>query len=518
MTSLKETAQRPPVAPEAGVRQSLPHSAAALLVFGSSAAVLILEILAVRLVAPYIGINLQVNSAVIGTALAAIAVGVWAGGRAADSIDPRRLIGWMLSVGGVTVLLILPIVRWAGQSMLNGTSVVAVVGLAALAVFIPATMLSAVTPLVVKLQLRDLHRTGRVVGQLSSLGTLGAILATFVTGFILVAALPSSVILLSLGIGLVLAGVLCEVLLRGRRSVVAVPLVVAVGIAGGGLTVASPAACDVETTYNCARVVPLVPGDPTVQVLLTSNAHVSYVDMLDASRLHMGYVQAFAAATDLVRPGQRLDALHIGGGAMTFPTYLELSRPAGDQIVYEIDPGLVDLAKRSLNFAESDRLRVTIGDGRLGLQRQPDASVDVVVEDAFGAHSPPWHLTTVEVARHAQRALRPGGLYLINMIDFPPAEFARAEVATLRSVFAHVVLISYDTVLDGSDGGNVIAVASDQPIPVPVLQSNVGARDGSDLLVVADEQRTARYAGQAPILTDDLAPVDQLVTIPFRYW
>src|SRR5438105_4516909 len=60
--------------------------------------------------------------------------------------------------------------------------------------------LAAVTPMVVKLQLRDLARTGSVVGRLSGIGTLGAILATFVTGFVLVAALPSSVIVIGLGL------------------------------------------------------------------------------------------------------------------------------------------------------------------------------------------------------------------------------------------------------------------------------------------------------------------------------
>ena len=57
-----------------------------LIVFGTSAAVLALEILAVRLLAPYLGITIEVTTGVIGTVLAGIALGTWLGGRLADRV------------------------------------------------------------------------------------------------------------------------------------------------------------------------------------------------------------------------------------------------------------------------------------------------------------------------------------------------------------------------------------------------------------------------------------------------
>lgn len=494
---------------------ALPGWVAAALVFGSSGAVLLLEVLAVRLVAPYVGINLQVNSAVIGIALAAIALGAWVGGRLADSRDSAGLIGRLLVAGGLTTLLVLPLVRWVG-GVLNGTSPVAVIGLASLAIFVPAFLLSTVSPLVIKLQLRDLHRTGRVVGRLSGLGTLGGIVATFLTGFVLVATLPSSTILLITGCLLVAGGIVTTLALRGQRAATAA-IVIALALVGSGLTVWSPRACDAESAYNCIRVV-AHPDDPSVRVLKLSTSEHSYVDMDEPTRIHMGYVQALAAALDTARPQRSLDGFHIGGGGMTLPTYLRGTRPGGRQTVYEIDPGLIELNRRELGLREDDRLRVFTGDGRMGLRVQPDDSYDVVVEDAFGAHSPPWHLTTREVVREAKRVVRPGGYYLANLIDFPPNNFARAAVATVRETFKHVVLISYAAILDGKTGGNVVIVASDDELPVDEVQRNLVARDSSGLLTMADEERTARYAGGADVLTDDYAPVDQLITVPLRYW
>ena len=79
------------------------HRTAVALVAGSSAAVLVVEIVALRLLAPYLGLTLETSTIVIGLALAAIALGSWAGGRAADAGDPRRLLGPALGISGAAV-------------------------------------------------------------------------------------------------------------------------------------------------------------------------------------------------------------------------------------------------------------------------------------------------------------------------------------------------------------------------------------------------------------------------------
>src|SRR2546421_2940299 len=81
-----------------------PPRLAAALVFFASGGVLVLEIVSLRLVAPYVGITLQTNSAVIGVALAAIAAGAWTGGRLADDANPRRLIPATMVLAGVLTM------------------------------------------------------------------------------------------------------------------------------------------------------------------------------------------------------------------------------------------------------------------------------------------------------------------------------------------------------------------------------------------------------------------------------
>ena len=133
---------------------------AAALVFVCSAAVLMLEILAGRLLAPYVGISLETYTSIIGTVLAGIAVGAWLGGKLADRIDPRRLLGPTVCFGGLLALFTVPIVRALGDQSGDGGRG-ATLFLTFTAFFLPAVVLSAVTPMVVKLQLHDLAPHGR---------------------------------------------------------------------------------------------------------------------------------------------------------------------------------------------------------------------------------------------------------------------------------------------------------------------------------------------------------------------
>lgn len=500
--------------------QALPGWLAAVVVFGSSAAVLVLEITSLRLIAPYVGITLETNTSVIGLALAAIAFGAWSGGAAADRLPPRSMIGPLLLAGGALVLLVTPAIRlgtsWVGPSDAPPVALL----LAAVTVFASAALLSAVPPMVVKLQLASLDDTGAVVGRLSGISTLGAIVATFATGFVLLAVAPTSVILLGTGAVLVIAGLAFVV--AGRRSGMpsssapaappALALALALAVVAGAGCVLVPSPCDVETPYHCASV-RADTTRPGGQVLVLDTLRHSYVDPADPAYLDFGYVRTFAAALD-TRPSGPLSVLHVGGGAMTLPRYLLHTRPDAQNTVVEIDPGVVDLDRQRLSLPDDPRLQVHVADGRVAVGRFPADTVDVYVGDAFGGIAVPWHLTTAETFADVQRVLRPTGLVVLNVIDFGPLRFARAELATVASVFQHVALAARPGALGGS-GGNLVILASDRAIDRAALTAAMRAKDSPMELV--SEDALADFLGADPlVLRDDHAPVDQLLTTSSR--
>jgi spermidine synthase len=488
-----------PMSPELG------RYAAAALVFGTSASVLVVEIVALRLLAPYLGLTLETSTLVIGVALAAIAVGCWLGGRVADMVPPRRVLGLLLAVSGVAVAATPFAVRAAGAFQ-NGLPLMIA---STLAIMVPGTLLAAVTPMVTKLRLTSLNETGTVVGRLSAIGTTGAIVGTVVTGFVLISRVPVSGIMIGLGALLVIAAALVEWRVRGWRSAVAPAVLVVVS---GSAVAVAPGGCDVETIYHCA-VVLTDPNRSSGRVLMLDSAPHSYVDLDDPTYLHFDYAKAVASVIDTEYPeGQPLRVYHIGGGGLTLPRYLERVRPGTSSLVSEIDPGVVKIDTEQLKLKIGNGTEVRVEDARLGLGRLADESRDLVLGDAFGGVSVPWHLTTLETVRDVDRVLTADGIYVINLLDYGPLGFARAEVATLAEVFDHVALATeIDTLTQGEKaGGNLVVIASNAPLDVPSIASRLVERGAEWKLITGAE--LAAWTGEASVLTDDYAPVDQLLT------
>lgn len=486
----------------------MPPVAAGFVVFATSGAVLVLEILAGRLLAPYVGVTLETYTGIIGTVLAGIAVGSWLGGKLADRVEPRKLLGPSVILGGVLALAAVPAVTFFGMGLAGGGPG-AIVVLSTVGFFAPAAVLSAVTPTVVKLQLASLAQTGRVVGRLSALGTAGAIFGTFVTGFLLIAAFPTRPIILGLG-GLLVAGGVVLWWWLSPRGEGAPATLVAVALLASGATAMLPWPCDYESTYFCVQVVEDDARD-SGRVLVLDRLRHSYVDVEDPTYLGFEYMRAFGDVLRTVAPpGEPVDALHIGGGGFTMPRYLAARRPGTQSMVLEIDPLLVRVAREELGLGDLPGLRIRIGDARLGVREQASDAYDVVIGDAFGGQAVPWHLTTAEFLADVRRTMRPSGVYLLNVIDSPPLAFARAEAATLRSAFDEVALVAPRERLMGDAGGNLVLVASDAPLDLAGIREASEARGGDSLVVSGaayDE-----FVGDAQVLVDGHAPVDQLLT------
>lgn len=476
---------------------------ATALVFVTSAAVLVTEIIAGRLMAPYVGVSLETFTGIIGTILAGIALGSALGGRVADVTDPARLVPALVVVGGGLVWLSLPIVTALGPQL--GEGPVAIVALTTAAFLAPAAVLSAVPPMVAKLRLDHLGETGTVVGRLSAAATAGALAGTFLTGFVLIAYLPSRVTVITTGALLVLIGVALWVRARTRVGLSATAMaLVAAGVTGAlalGVTTSTP--CEHETVYYCVRV-ETDPANPDGRLLVLDTLNHSYVDLADPTLLDFRYVRLFAdVAGDL--PDGPLDALHVGGGGFTFPRYLTAVRPGSTNTVLEIDPDLVDIAREELGLVTGPALEVRTGDARLSIGDLPADAYDLVVGDAFGGRSVPWHLTTEEFLDEVHRVLRPDGVYVMNVIDGGDAAFARAQLATLQRVFAWAVIVTPPDGIPRFGAANLILVASDRARPGLDV-------DPSDGTAVTDQGALGRLVAGAQVLTDDYAPVDRLLT------
>lgn len=492
---------RPPV---------LSAGAAAVLTFLAAGCVLVLEIAAGRLLAPYVGVSLTTYTGIIGVILAGIATGAWLGGRLADLHPAARLVGPTLALGGLAAMASVPVVGIVGGLRL-GAGVEAIVFLAFAGFVAPAAILSAVAPMIVRATLTDLSTSGTLVGRLSAIGTVGAISGTFLTGFVLLGLVPTRTLIVATGALLVVVGAVAA--WWYARAAPAAPLVVLAATLLGGAGVLAPGPCQRESAYYCIAVEP-DPGNPGGRTLVLDRLRHAYVDLDDPRHLEFGYVRRFAdaAAPVLAATDGRADVLHIGGGGFSFPRYLLATAPGSRHTVLELDPVVLATAQRELGLETADALRVVTGDARLSIATRATDAFDLVVGDAFGGLSVPWHLTTAEFLEEVDRVMRPSGRYLMNLIDGPGLRFVRAETATLATRFEHVAVVTSAAAFAGEAGGNVVLVASHEPLDVADLARRIAASaDGAITRVLTAPADLDAFTAGAPVLTDDFAPVDQLI-------
>jgi spermidine synthase len=504
----RKTGRAKPAAPAQTTATELPEAlhplGAAGLVFIAAGAVLVLEILAVRLLAPYVGLTLETTTAIIGAALAGIALGAAIGGYLADRTNTRRLIVGLLIAGGLLALLIVPIVHWLGPGA-RGQGEFAALGITFLTLVPAAAVLSAVSPAVAHLQLHDLRASGTVVGRLSAWATAGALIGTFGTGFVLVPLLPISSAVLIVGGLLVVTGVALGASSR-LLSLAGVTAVALAAIALGGWSTALHSPCDKETRYHCVKI-EADPSRPGGYVLLLDDLKHSYVDLNDPTFLKFDYTRWIAKAIDAMNsPKKPLDAVFVGGGGFTLPRWLDATRPGSHARVLEVDGELVEFDEEHLGLRTSPSLRVSVGDARVGMLDVPTSSADVVVGDAFGNLAVPWHLATSEWTEEVKRVLKPNGLYALNVIDLGPLDLQRAEAKTLLDAFKDVEIVTYGKE-ERPIGGNAVLLASDRAIPKAAGSENIRA-------TTLSYQEVQSFAGGAQALRDDYAPADQLLTTP----
>ena len=500
-----------PALPAAAARRALWGYTAT--VFFSSALLLVLEIVAGRLVAPYVGVSLYTWTSIIGVILAGLSLGNWLGGVWADSGATGRSVGWVLAAGGLYCLASLTLLDPLGATVQqNGLSLLsASFTFAAALFFVPAALIGVVTPLLTTLALRLDPRAGHVVGRMHALAALGSIAGTFAAGYWLVQSFGTRVVVLTAGLALLALAL--PFLRRNRPAVLG--LVAVVGLAAGGLVALRGAltpACDRESAYFCIRVVEqpeLAPPGAARGLVLDHLLHgindLAEPDLLIAPYVHGLDELAHAQFADRYDDG--LAWFFAGGGAYSQPRAVQALSPSSSVTVAELDPMVTLTAAESLGLAPAG-MTIEHRDARLALA-DADGAFDVIVGDVFHDLAIPFHLVTAEFATLVHERLRPDGLYLMNVVDaFPDPRLIKAIAKTLETQFRHVD-IWMDRVPDAERVTFIVTASNGPRLPKTVLARRGFRRAWSRM--TEDIMAYGTPPAEIPILTDDYAPVERLI-------
>jgi spermidine synthase len=492
------------------VRLSQPE----LAVLVSGIASMGLEILAGRMIAPQFGSSIYTWGGIIGVFLAALSYGYHRGGQRAkeDASNDRMARLFLFTAVYVAVLV------FAGDILLRMTAGFPLpsrfASLPAITLLFgpPTYFLGFISPYAAQLSQKE--GLGEASGHVYALGTVGSIVGAFATTYLLIPSLSIEHIglvfgLLSVGTALVLFRPRLD---RERAfSIVAVTamLVAAVGSGAVGVAVEGRVVYQTQTPYQELEVVDV---QDRRTLYLDGRPH-SAMDLDDPSRHVFDYTSYFHLPFLFADSTEEIDrVLFIGGGGFTGPKrFVEEYDVTVD--VVEIDPVVVDVAKRYFGVSESERLRIHTTGGRQFLQ-ETDHTYDLIVLDAYRKDKVPFELTTVEFMRLASDRLDEDGMLFANVISAPsgPAsKFYRAQYRTMAQVYPNVY--SFPTHAS-ADVQNIELVASKSETVVTEaqLRARNEERDvGVDLSRELRTYRRTEETGDVPVLRDDRAPVDDLL-------
>lgn len=206
-------------------------------------------------------------------------------------------------------------------------------------------------------------------------------------------------------------------------------------------------------------------------ILKVNGVPSSHVDLDDPTYLDFEYMRWMEPiftfgfpASDFDGRARKLRVLHLGGGGCSMARWVAASYENARQVVVELDAKLAELVRTSFDVPRAPLVRLRVGDAGQVLPTLSDDSRDVIIRDVFAGSTTPRELTTVDYARHAQRVLDGGGVYIMNCGDTADLAGAKAEAATLLEVFEHVAMIADPPMLKGRRYGNVIIAGSDVPL------------------------------------------------------
>lgn len=501
---------------------------------------MIVELAAVRVVAPYFGASSIVWTNVIGVVLGALALGYLVGARAACGVSPRRTLGLALALGACAAALVPFFAREAcrwfvpeGLALHEAFELVAWGSLAAtIVLFAPvALLLGTASPLFVETwQRASGESAGTVGGRVLGASTLGGLAGAFATPHWLVPEWGLHATYWSAAAALALAcALVASPDARGARPGVR-SLLIACALGSGVMNVAEPSGRpDVvelaarESPYQSVRVVEDRSSGEPLRLLQVNEGLDSFQSVWKATPGLLGegyYYDAFALPPAWSGASGRWRVLVLGLGAGTTFRVLDGSLPQSielDAWGVEIDPVVVELGRRWFELREDPRHHVVAGvDARVAL-RSLAGPWDEIVLDAYANQIEiPAHLSTREFFREARDALAPGGWLAINVGSFGCDDPLLESVAgSVAAAFASDVL----AIAVPASRNVVLFARRDAPLPLPGAPAE-GARpdwrapdvDAYGLLSKTTHPANRRIfgaTGAAP-LDDDLNPIDRL--------
>lgn len=485
----------------------------------TGAAVLILEVAAIRLFAPYYGASLLVISSVLSTILAALSLGYFIGGRLADRFPSPRVLYTLLSVAGLSMLLLyVGALAWLPTMSTNLSVTWGPIVLSVLFFFVPAWLLGMDSPFVVRL-LSGTHATdaGTVAGTVFFVSTVGSIVGSLLAGFYLIPTFGVGNTIITTAAILAVGSILVRLYLKSRKILLPVTfLIFCIGVTylawHWQQFQNNQYVYYDDGYYTSIRVYDQTIGGTDYRFLQRDSNHSSAIRLGSPESVY-SYTQAMLSyQLQPIAPGR---ALVLGGGAYTLPRALLHADTDLTVDVVELEPSLYQVAQTYFDLPTSDKLTNHVVDARVYLQNT-EQTYDLIFSDVMNAGNfiAP-HLSTVEYFAAIRDRLAPGGLAYINTIGVlhqTDENLTDALYETITTVFPnHQVLAITDPT--STQLQNIVYVVRKDTDQIQTVQHPIVRPFSGNTAVLSNLLLPSTYKprSNSPILTDQKNPSEQLL-------
>lgn len=421
-----------------------------LAVFLCGALGMVLELVAARILSPYVGSSNLIWTTIIGIMLISMSIGYWLGGKIADKRPDLNLLSLFILLGAffTSLIPVLETLLVKPLSQTNTNLVLIAIITSAFVFGIPSFILAMVSPFAVKIEeLSDEKHSniGKTSGKISSLSTIGSIVGTFGAGFLLIPNLGVRVLILIITIVLyVLAFMMYNDKNKRYCALMVLILICLLGINYYGKYIFEKSNLDIiediDSEYSRIWVKQIQSGDVTYKAMQVDTGFESYIDQ-ETKQMGAPYLYYYDLFDYFNKDAK--STLMIGGAAYTYPTYY-LNKYQDNTIdVVEVDKKMTEIAQEQFGLdITNPRLKIYHQDGRSFLNRT-DNKYDTILIDAFKGLNAPFELTTYEALTEAKNLLNDNGMVITNILsglEGKDADFIEYEYATYKEVFPEVKL------------------------------------------------------------------------------
>lgn len=500
-----------------------------IVTFIASFCSLVIEMVAGRILAPFVGVSLYTWTSIIGVILTGISIGAYIGGKLVDRYPRRSTLGLLLLLSGIAALCIIPLTNMVAAYPFPFSLMWRIFTVTAIIFFIPGCILGTISPVVVRLTLQSLNKAGNVIGKIYAFSTLGAIIGTFATGFLLISWMGTRNIIFTMGVILILAALFAGRLFTRKALFTVIVVLCAVSLApiymwAYRMPVNFPTYFYKESDYYTIKVTKTHGRDhkTPVEALILDHLIHSYVNLQDPLHIEYEYERIYGEILKwMYEPQSNFSTLSIGGGGYTFPRYMEMTFPKSHVDVVEIDPEVTNVVYNQFGLHKDTRIRTFNTDGRWYVMNCKE-KYDVIMTDAFNDISIPYHLTTKEFIKQLDSIMNENGILMSNIIDnFQKGAFLPSYIRTLGEVFGpeNVYLFSISPDFEKLRISTFIVAATKGGRDMKKFDAwlKQGNHDNAKSVLVSDalmkDLMTKRHS---IVITDDYAPVDNLIAPIFE--